>query len=252
MTELNPQKSASKFNFSRITAILFQPRRTFTEIAGETRSTWLTPLLTLSLSALVSVIVSGYLTSRAAMMGEIPLPPDWQYWTPDMQNNWMLGQQATQGPVFVYIIPFVSALLGLWLGWLILSGLLHLGSTLLGGRGSMQGALNVVGWAYLPFMARDLLRVVFMLLAGHAIVSPGLSGFVTNAVFFAQILARVDLFFLWSAILLVIGFGISDGLSNSKSMTAVIIILLMLLLAQAGLGALVSNFGGLASQNPLF
>lgn len=252
MTELNPTKPTSKFNFARILAVLFQPRRTFAEIAGEARSTWLTPMLTLSLSALLSVIVSGYLTSRAAMMGEIPLPPDWQYWTPDMQNNWMLGQQATQGPTFVYIIPFVSALLGLWLGWLILSGLLHLGSTLLGGRGSMQGALNVVGWAYLPFVVRDVLRMVFMLLAGHAIVSPGLSGFATNAVFFAQILSRVDLFFLWSAILLVIGFGISDGLSKSKSIAGVIIVLLILLLVQAGLGALVSSIGGLATQNPIF
>ena len=212
-------------------------------------------MLTLSLTALFSVIVSGYLTSRASMLGEIPLPPDWQYWTPDMQNNYMQAQQSMQGPVFVYIIPLVSALLGLWLGWLILSGLLHLGSTLLGGRGSIQGALNVVGWAYLPFMVRDVLRMVFMLLAGHAIVSPGLSGFAgsgTNAVFFAQILSRVDLFFLWSAILLVIGFGISDGLSKSKSITGVILVLLILLLAQAGLGALASNIGGLATQNPIF
>lgn len=252
MTELNSTKPKSKLNIPQILAVLLQPRRTFAEIAGETGSSWLTPMLTLSLSALLSVVVRGYLTSRAAMMGEIALPPDWQYWTPDMQNNFMQAQQSMQGPVFVYIIPLVSALVALWLGWLILSGLLHLGSTLLGGRGSMSGALNVVGWATLPFMARDLLRVVFMLLAGHAIVSPGLSGFAGSAVFLAQILSRVDLFFLWSAILLVIGFGASDGLSRSKSITGVVIILLILLLAQAGFGAFVANIGGQASQNPVF
>lgn len=165
-----------------------------------------------------------------------------------MQNNYMQAQQATQGPVFVYVMPLVSTLVALWLGWLILSGVLHLGSTLLGGRGSMSTALNVVGWAYLPFVVRDLLRVVYMLLAGHAIVSPGLSGFAGGAVFASQILSRVDLFFLWSAVLLVIGFGISDGLSRNKSITGVVIILLILLLAQAGLGSLVSNIGGMATQ----
>jgi len=252
MTELISTKPKSKLNVARIFSVLFQPTHTFAEVAGEAGSSWLTPMLALSLSAVLSVVVRGYLTARAAMMGEITLPPDWQYWTPEMQNNFMQAQQSTQGPVFVYIIPLVSALVGLWLGWLILSGVLHLGSTLLGGRGSMSGALNVVGWATLPFMARDLLRVIFMLIAGHAIVNPGLSGFAGSAVFLSQILSRVDLFFLWSAILLVIGFGTSDGLSRSKSITGVVIILLILLLVQAGFGALVANIGGQASQNPIF
>src|SRR5262249_54870322 len=152
----------------------------------------------------LSVIVSGYLTSRAAMMGEVQLPRDWQYWTPEMQSNFMQAQQAMQGPVFSYIIPLASALVGLWIWWLILSGLLHLGSTLMGGRGSMQRALNIVGWAALPFMVRDLLRVIFMLLAGHSISSPGLSGFAGSSAFFAQILTHIDIFFIWNVILLII------------------------------------------------
>ncbi len=236
MTETNPPKPSRRFNFARILEVLLQPQRTFAEIAGESNSTWLTPMLALSLSALLSVIVSGYLTSRAAMMGEMPLPRDWQYWTPDMQSNYMQAQQAMQGTVFVYVIPLILALIGLWLGWLILSGLLHLGSTLLGGRGSMQGALNIVAWASLPFVMRDVLRVIFMLLAGHAIVSPGLSGFSGSAVFAAQLLSRVDVFFLWSAVLLIIGFGAADGLPRNKAIIGVTVVLLILLLTQSGLG----------------
>ncbi len=244
MTELNLNSPVRKFNFSRITEVLLQPQRTFTEIAGESSPTWLTPMLTLSISAFLVVLVSGYLKARAAMMGEIQLPPDWQYWTPDMQNNFMQAQQATQGPVFVYIIPLVLALVSLWLGWLILSGLLHLGSTLLGGRGSMQGALNIVAWANLPFLVRDVLRVVFMLLAGHAILSPGLSGFAGSAIFLAKILSRVDLFFIWNAILLIIGLGSADGLPKTKAMIGVMVVLLLILLALAGIGTLTSGFGG--------
>ena len=251
MTELNPPipVPVRRLNFARILEILFQPQRTFALITEEAQSSWLTPMLTLSLSAFLAVLVSGYLKARAAMMGEVQLPPDWQYWTPDMQNNFMQAQQATQGTAFVYIIPLVSVLAGLWLGWLILSGLLHLGSTLLGGRGSMQSALNIVAWANLPFMLRDALRVIFMLLAGHAIVSPGLSGFAGSggsAVFLAKILSRVDIFFLWNAILLVIGFGIADGLSRNKAIFGVASVLLIILLALAGVGALTSNLGGLS------
>lgn len=252
MSDISPLTSPRRIQFFRIPQLLFQPRRTLTEISAESVPSWLTPMLVLSITALLSVIVSGFLTSRAAMMGEMTLPPDWQYWTPEMQNNYMQAQQSMQGPVFVYIIPFVSAFVGLWLGWLILSGLLHLGSTLLGGRGSMAGALSMVGWAYLPFALRDLLRIVFMLLTGHAIASAGLSGFAENSAFLAQILSRTDLFYLWSAVLMVIGLGISDGLSRGKAVIAVAAILLLLLLAQAGIGSLLSGIGGIASANPIF
>ena len=244
MTESNPSTPARRLDFARILAVLFQPQRTFTEVAGETNPSWITPMLALSLSASLAVFVSGYFKARAAMMGEVTLPPDWQYWTPDMQNNFMQAQQATQGAVFVYVMPLVSTLVALWLGWLILSGLLHLGSTLLGGRGSMQSALSVAGWASLPFLARDILRVIFMLLAGHVIVSPGLSGFAGGAVLLAKILSQLDIFFVWNAILLVMGFSIADGLPKNKAIFGVVVVLLILLLALAGTGAMLSNLGG--------
>ena len=253
MTELESPKTTDKTpRIARLLTILIQPRRTFAALAGESGTSWLSPMLALSLSALLSTAVGGYVKAQAALMGNAPLPPDWQYWTPDMQNNYMQGQQSMQGPVFVYILPIVGALLGLWFGWLVLGGILHLGSTLLGGRGSMSGALNVAAWAWMPFLLRDLLRAIYMPMAGHAIVSAGLSGFAPNAVFLAQIFSRVDIFFLWSAILLVIGLGAADGLSRGKSAAAVLVVLLLLLLAQAGIGTLSAGIGGMVAGNPLF
>ena len=221
-------------------------------MASESRGTWLTPMLILSITAILVVIVAGYLKSRAALMGEVQFPPDWEFWTPEMQNNYMQAQQATQGPVFLYIMPMIGSLTGLWLGWLLLAALLHFGSTLLGGRGSMQSALNVVAWASLPFAVRDLLRVIFMLAAGHAILSPGLSGFTSTPGFLSQLLARLDIFLIWHVILLVIGFALTDGLTRSKAVTGVVVVLALVLLAQAGLGALSAGFGGLAVQRPFF
>jgi hypothetical protein len=206
----------------------------------------------LSITAILVVVVAGSLKSRGAMMGEVSLPPDWEFWTPEMQNNYMQAQQATQGPVFNYVMPMVGSLTGLWVGWLLLAALLHFGSTLLGGRGSMQSALNIVAWASLPFAVRDILRIVFMLVAGHAIVSPGLSGFTTTPGFVAQLLTRLDIFMVWHVILLVIGFAISDSLPRGKAVTGVVVVVLLVLFAQAGLGALTSSFGGLAVQRPFF
>lgn len=246
------QRSIRRFDFSRLRDILFHPRSAFQEISSESRATWLTPMLVLTITAIFTVVVAGYLKSHAAMMGETPLPRDWQYWTPDMQNNYMQAQQATQGPVFMYVIPLLGSLAGLWLGWLLLAALLHFGSTLLGGRGSMQSALNIVAWASISFAVRDILRIVFMLSTGHAIISPGLSGFSSSAGFVTQLLTRADVFLIWNLILLVIGFAIADGLPRAKAVTGVLIVMLLVLLAQAGLGALSSGFGGLAVQRPFF
>ena len=246
------QRSVRRFDVTRLRNIFFHPRQVFQEISMEPRATWLTPMLLLTITAILVVVVAGFLKTRAAMMGEVQLPRDWQYWTPEMQNNYMQAQQATQGPVFMYIIPLVGSLTALWLGWLLLAGLLHFGSTLVGGRGSMQSALNIVAWASLPFAVRDLLRIAFMLVARHAITSPGLSGFTSSTGFVAQLLTRADIFLIWNVILLVIGFALADGLSRGKAVGGVLVVIVLVLLAQAGLGALSSGFGGLAVQRPFF
>ena len=115
----------------------------------------------------------------------------------------------------------------------------------------MQSALNVVAWGSLPFAFRDVLRILFMLSTGHAIISPGLSGFASGG-FVSQLLTRFDIFFVWSAILLIIGFGIAEGLSRGKAVAGVLTVILLVLLAQSGLGALLSGIGGTAVQRPFF
>ena len=250
MTATQPEnQSVRRFDFQRIAATLLRPRQMFTTTSTEARSTWLTPMLVLSLTTLLLVLVSGYLRTRAAMMGEVALPADWQYWTPEMQNNFMQAQQLTQGKVFMYVIPLISAWSSLWVGWILLGGLLHLGSTLLGGRGSMQSALNIAAWSALPFALRDILRIVYMLSASHAITSPGLSGFATSA-FMAQVLARTDIFLIWNMSLLIIGFSIIDGLPRGKAFVGVIVVVAILLATQAGLGSVIAGLGGTVVQRP--
>jgi uncharacterized protein YqfA (UPF0365 family) len=113
----------------------------------------------------------------------------------------------------------------------------------------MQSALNITACATLPFAVRDLLKVVYMLSASHAITSPGLSGFATSA-FMAQVLARTDIFLFWSIALLIIGFSIADGLPRGKAVVGVVIVTLLLLAAQAGLGTMLSGLSGAAVQRP--
>ncbi len=253
MSEATSTSQNSKNNFfKRIFTFLFHP----TQFFGADPGGWRAPMLLLSLTLALQTAIGGYFRARAAMMGEINLPPDWEWWSVEMQNNYLQAQQATQGAVFVYVIPLVGALVSLWLGWLVVSGVLHLASTLLGGRGSMSSALGVVAWASLPFALRDILRMIFMLIAGRAIQSPGLSGFVgggeAGMLFASQLLQRVDLFFVWYVVLAVIGFSVKDNLGKRKAALGVVGVLVLILLAQAGLGAVWQNLGGMMTAGSAF
>ena len=90
--------------------------------------------------------------------------------------------------------------------WLVVSWLLHLVLTLLGGRGTSQGAINVVAWASLPFVVRAVVQIVAMLLTDGLVTGGGLSGFAPSGegslnVFLASLLGQIDLYFIWHVIL---------------------------------------------------
>lgn len=253
MNEPNQQpQPVRRFDLRHLITIFTKPRQTFTDLASEARAKWLTPMLVLTLSTILVVLVSGVMNTRAAAMGEIELPPDWQYWSQDMQDNYMQAQQSRQGPLFIYILPMLGSLTGLWLGWFVFSGLLHLASTILGGRGSLRGTLNVVAWASMPYLIRDVLRIVYILAVNSAISNPGLSGFAGGSGFLSGMLARTDVFLVWYIFLLAIGVAISEGLPRGKAFAGVVVLVLAVLLIQAGIGALGSNLGLSLVGRPYF
>jgi hypothetical protein len=238
----NEKQPARRFDLPRLASMLIRPAQSFLPMSADKHSTWLTPMLLLSLTTILVVIVTGYLKTQAALNGVVELPPDWEFWTTEMQENYLQAQQATQSPAINYVIPMIGALFSLWLGWLIFSGIMRLVSTLLGGRGSMQSALNVVGWAGIPFAVRDVLRVLFMLSAGRAIASPGLSGFV-EAGLALQFLSHTDLFMFWNIALLGIGFSVVDGLPRGKALIGAAVVVFILLAIRSAIGAAVAGFG---------
>jgi Yip1 domain len=173
---LEPPRRRSHFHLEWVIPALVYPRETFARIAAGTRWIWITPLTLVSLSTLAYVATAGWLRSIVAAGGQPQLPADFQYYPPEMQAQIMQALQATSGPVFLYVFPALVSLATLWVGWLLLSGLLHLILTLLGGRGSIGTTLNLVAWAGLPIVLRDTVRTIAMLSTHQLIAHPGLSG----------------------------------------------------------------------------
>ncbi len=109
-------EAPKRFRFDWISRVLFYPRSAFRKIGEQNRGVWLTPMLVLSIVTLVRVLIAGSIRQQIALSGNPTLPPNFQYYTPEQQAQFMQALQSTSGPVFVYVFPAIAALLGVWAG----------------------------------------------------------------------------------------------------------------------------------------
>jgi hypothetical protein len=257
MAELSITSKNKRFYFYWLPDVFFRPRLAFQRIAAASTSIWVTPLLVISCLVLINTLLAGKSKSQAALMGEITYPPDYQYYTPEQQAQYTQAAQSTQGPVFVYVLPAIASLLGVWIGWLILGGILHLVTTLFGGRGSTAMSMNIVAWASLPLALRALIQIIYMLVTKNLISNPGLSGFSPTGdsgllLYIGQILRLLDIYIIWQILLLILGVRTSTALSVSKSTIGVILTVCLIIALQAGLAYLGSLLGNLSITRPFF
>jgi hypothetical protein len=251
-----PAERRRNLHFEWVWPMLVRPRRALGEIAGQTRSAWITPLLILTALALISVLIAGPLRREAVASTPPEIPPNFQYMTPEEQAQFMSAQQTSSGPMFTYGFPAISSVLGVWVGWLILGGLLHLVLTLLGSRSSSVTAMNVVAWASLPLGARSVVQSVAML-AGHSLISKsGLSGFGpvggNFALYLGFILALIDLYLIWQIALLIIGVRQMSGIKPGKVVFAILFSLAILLVLQALPSYIGAKLSSLSIARPFF
>lgn len=212
-----------RLHFDWVIPALFKPRQAFPKIVAGPSTAWLTPILILTAAVLLRVLVSGSIQQSATMGAPTSLPPDFEYYSSDQQAQFQQASSLTSGPLFTFVLPGVAALLGVWAGWLVFGGLMHLALTLLGGRGAIGTTIGMVAWANLPFAARDVVRALYMMASNSTIQSPGLSGFGSAGGIDSACLGLVDIFVVWNIVLLLAGVHTGYSLSRGKSWTSVLI-----------------------------
>jgi hypothetical protein len=259
MTETQPPPIAEeprrRLHLNWVLPALFRPRKAFAGIAAQSGDTWYTPLLILTLTALLAVIVGGPLRQAEALNAQVQPPSDFMYYTPEQQAQFQQAQAATAGTTFVYVFPALVGLVRVWAGWLILGALLHLALTLLGGRWTMRSMMNTVAWSGLPFAIRDLVHTAYFLFGHRLIQAPGLSGLVgsevgTLGLLAGQVLGLLDIYLVWHVALLVIGIRSSIDPGARKALGSVLITTVVALLIQALPAFLAAKLGSLTIIRP--
>ena len=256
---LDSGEQNGRWHFDWLLPALFQPRRAFVRITAVETAVWQTPILILILASLVRVLVAGSLKAAAnlAAANSGAPPPGFEYYTPEQQAQLQQAMAATSGPVFTYLLPAIVTILGVYLGWLFLSWVIHLGLTLVGGRGSSRQALNFVAWTLLPFAIRDVIRIVAMWISGQPLTALGLSGFgpagdTAMSLYLTALLSFVDIFFVWHVILLLIGAHTAENISRAKAWGVVLLTIFLFTLLRALPAILAAQFSDLTVVQPFF
>ncbi len=248
------EETPRRFPLPWLLEVIFYPRVTMKKVAAQARSAWLAPILLLSLTAVILVLVTGPVKLAELQSKGPELPADYQYWSPEQQAQFMQTSQQTQGPVFIYVFPALLAVGQVWIGWLLVGGALHLVLTLSGGRSSSTTSLNLVAWAAVPFAIRDIIRIIAIQSSHALIANPGLSGFAPAGaginIFLSKLLALIDVFVVWHIVLLAIGARSANDLSRRKAWGSVVIVILLALALQALLAYGFSLLGGLNIARP--
>lgn len=253
-TALKKLKKGQKrfsINFKRIGQFISKPRKVFAEIETENskKADWKTPILVVAVIILLAGLLSvsnsssstssrsgensstgnlnfngGGMTGGNGPGGMGPMGMQMQATSEDDEESNVTDEQ-TNGNSSTFITSLLSALgntIGFILTWLCLGSLVNLFSISLGGQGNTKMASVFTAWACIPFGIRAIMQIIYVLATGASINAVGLSGFITttetNILIFAQkILAQIDIYLIWLAILLTSGIYILTKLDNKKS-----------------------------------
>jgi hypothetical protein len=241
MTDVSPAVEAPPPDepsnpFSRIIGVLLSPIRTFESIVR--KPDWVVPAILIIVVFLVAAIVTvprvDFETmSRQAMEAQGRSGP---------QVEQALRFTVAIGKGIQYTVPF------LLIGILAVAALLYwFGVRLVGGEATYQQIFSVVLYGFIPNVIRQLVKIPIVLSKhdinpreAETLVRSGpafLTSFKAHPLLFA-FFTRLDLFAIWSLILIVIGLAAASKLSKAKTAGIVITLWIVGTLITLGFAAI--------------
>lgn len=233
-----PAEPPARNTFQRIAGVLFAPADTFRDIAR--KPDILVPLI---IMVVIGFICAAILVPRMdfdAMMQEQMAQSGRQMSEADMERA------SKMGAAFGKVMAFASPILGVAV-WAIIAGVLLLAHRLFGGEGNYKQAFSTTIYAWVPQAISGVVLTIVAAAKGE--VNPAtmqtlvksspafLVEMSDNPVLFS-LLSSLDLFTIWTLILLVIGFSTLSRLSRGKSAAIVISLWLVIVVVKLGFAAL--------------
>jgi hypothetical protein len=238
--------------FAALFGVLFRPRHTFSVMReAAVGHWWIVPVLTVLVAALYT---AALIPTMAATVSEATGGAGVRVEAGDAEGAAPEDQALQQGNpgqmgMFLGIGTFVITILGTLFGYLIRAALLFAVGLALGGRASFRQIFRMGVWTTLPDVFRLLFSGMAMFATGNA-AAPGLSAIFTASEMaevspvLLAFLSNIDVFTLWSLILIGIGVAVTYQVKPGKAAAITVIYWVVGLIFLMGFTALGAAFSG--------
>jgi hypothetical protein len=196
--------------FGRIIGVLFSPGKTFEDIVR--KPSWLVPLvLSTLLSVVVSVVINQRINWREFMSQQIEKSPRAGQLSAEQKQQQIEGG-AKITPIVTYAIGFLGPILGL----LIISLVMWGAYSLLGGASTnFSTSMGITAHAFLTGLVSSPLLIVTLYLKDPSTIdlenplASNIAAFLPDesAKWLVALCKSIDVFSIWTMILLAIGFA---------------------------------------------
>jgi hypothetical protein len=259
--------------FQVLKGIIIQPQATFTRLRSAERGHWwlafLLSAITIALLSFATVNAQnttsqGFASPAGNFTRQQATPTPQAAATPRAGSA--AGQTATpvaaaeqSSTLLDYVVAIVAGVGGVVLGYLFCSFVVFGMSIVFGGKATYSQVFRMAVWAALPLAIGNLVQAIASLVTGGT-PNPGLSAALTSQEALDMsalqaLLGHLDVYLVWSTVLLGVGTVVTARLSTRKSATVVVIYLVLAAGVIVGLtaasGALSALFGGQFNLNIL-
>ena len=228
----------AKNSFQRIAGVLFAPAETFRDIAR--RPDILTPLLILVvIGFIVTALIVPRMDFESAFREQM-----------SQQNRQMsdadLERAAKFGSAFGKIMAWTGPIWGIVI-WAIIAGVLLLAHRLFGGEGNFKQAFSTVLYSWIPNTISGIVTGIVAVARGEIDPTTMQTLVKSNPAFLVDMkeqpilfamLSSLDVFTIWTLILLIIGFATLSRLSKAKSAVIVVSLWLLTVVVKLGFAAM--------------
>jgi hypothetical protein len=213
-------------SFARMVGALFSPNETFASVAR--RPDWVVPLLVIVLIGYASsflIIPRLDWEAVSAAQAEQIKAKNPNMSQEDLDRMSRMGMAV--GKVIGWIAPVVAII---W--YLIVAGVLLLAFRLFGGEGTFKQAFSATLYAWMPLVLNGIVLTIVAVARGGKIDPTQMATLVkSNPAFLVSmkdqpllyaLFSSLDIFTIWTVVLLIIGFAALSRSSKAKSAAIVI------------------------------
>ena len=238
--EATPRESLSPFDV--LGGVLLRPKATFTTMRNARRGHWWLAFVIAVIALILFSVANGL--AQAPSLQEFSPPP----------GEISGGDVRPVGgisPLIFIVPPIIFGTIGTLFAYGYRSLVMFTMSMALGGKASFQQILRMSAWTLLPAAIRQFIGAGASFINGE-VTARGISAYLTTAEVFEMpmlnaILSPIDIYLIWSMLLLWVGIVATAKIDKRKGVIAVLVYLVISLIGLLIYGAIrgaMMNFGG--------